>query len=146
MRYASNLFLSWLVSSLLLFQMDITEAETDWTSVSMPIYLWLHEEVPTDGWSIFIDSWQHALCACSFSVMPTPPSQLSTPLARLWYISPLSLSSPWIFVFSFLHLIHFPHFLATMNLHNQCLCRAYSERHFVSKYLNRVWHFTPIWP
>ena len=41
---------------LLVFKIDVTEAEKKWTSVAMPIYLWLQDEVPSDGWSIFIDS------------------------------------------------------------------------------------------
>lgn len=35
----------------LLSKIDITEAEKKWTSVAMPVYIWLHDEVPNDGCS-----------------------------------------------------------------------------------------------
>lgn len=41
---------------LLLFKVDFTEAQKKQTSVAMPIYLELQDQVPSDGWSIFIDS------------------------------------------------------------------------------------------
>lgn len=37
-----------------IFKSNVMEAAKR-TSVAMPIYLWVQEEVPIDGWSIFID-------------------------------------------------------------------------------------------
>ena len=100
-----------------LFKTDVPEAETRATSVSMPIYLWLHGEVPRDGYfNIYRLITAYFMCTpfflfCQFVRLPLL-SPTFRPLPRLWFISPLSLSTSLIFVSPSSRLICSPHFWA----------------------------------